>query len=67
MSAVSPEALESANSQVMGLMLQQLKTVARHNGLPVSGPKATLQDRIKERESYDASVPFEFGTRPAAG
>lgn len=51
MSFISPEALENARSETMGLMLAQLKTVARGYQLPVSGAKATLQNRIKESQS----------------
>ena len=38
-------------AQVKRLILTQLKVVLRSFNLPVSGPKATLQQRIINRES----------------
>ncbi len=46
--AIPPEEIENARSEIMGLMLAQLKLVAKADRLPVSGTKALLQNRIKE-------------------
>ena len=46
MEAISSDAIETARSETMSLMLAQLKAVARAGHLPVSGSKAVLQNRI---------------------
>ena len=45
--SVTPDIVLKAQYDSSKLMLTQLKTVARRDGLPVSGAKAVLQDRIK--------------------
>lgn len=61
--SITPEALAETIQQTMSVTLLHLKTVARSEGLLVSGAKAILQDRIKN-SPYSHSDPFQVFPRP---